>query len=104
MKRNETEVEKDLIECGYSLSHKTYVGKHSEHVANYVYSKENEIILLDQKRKSVVNYGLANVNVDLLDDPTLNNLRIKLFNLKTFIKSMNFEQRDELCGENDNEQ
>ena len=39
MKRKITELEKNLIEKGWELDHKTYYGKHSDKVLNYVYEK-----------------------------------------------------------------
>ena len=37
MKRKITELEKNLIEKGWELDHKTYTGKHSEKTFQYVY-------------------------------------------------------------------
>ena len=39
MKRKITELEKNLIEKGWELDHKTYTGKHSEKTFQYVYEK-----------------------------------------------------------------
>ena len=39
MKRKETQLELNLIEKGWELDHKTYTGKHSDKVLNYVYEK-----------------------------------------------------------------
>ena len=43
MKRKITELEENLIKKGWQLSHKTYVGKHSDKVENYVYLKVYEV-------------------------------------------------------------
>lgn len=39
MKRKKTQLELNLIEKGWELDHKTYTGKHSDKVLNYVYEK-----------------------------------------------------------------
>lgn len=39
MKRKKTQLEINLIEKGWELDHKTYTGKHSDKVLNYVYEK-----------------------------------------------------------------
>lgn len=39
MKRKKTQLEINLIEKGWQLDHKTYTGKHSDKVDNYVYEK-----------------------------------------------------------------
>lgn len=70
MKRHITELEKNLIEKGWELDHKTYTGKHSDKVLNYVYEKvyvkeytrkDGKVVvstwsarvLLDQKREKI---------------------------------------------------
>ena len=40
MKRNKTKLEENLIAKGWSLSFKTYFGKHKDKVQSYVYEKE----------------------------------------------------------------
>lgn len=39
MKRKKTQLEINLIEKGWELNHKTYTGKHSDKVLNYIYEK-----------------------------------------------------------------
>lgn len=64
MKRKETSLETNLISRGYHLSHKTYVGKHSDKVDTYVYVKNNGEILfsvaLDKNRNKIVHYSFKN--------------------------------------------
>ena len=49
MKRNITKLEENLIAKGWELDHKTYIGKHSEKVFQYVYEKVIDDIMLNGK-------------------------------------------------------
>lgn len=62
MKRHITELEKILISKGYRLDHKNYVGKYSQKVGGYVYTKNFDYVdkqytftlTLNQKRNDIV--------------------------------------------------
>ena len=79
--RKQTDLEKKLIELGLRLSYKTYTGKHSEYVKEYVYEGVMEIpyhgvgtaitlkVVIDPTRKLILdirNYEDLNIN-DLRD-------------------------------------
>lgn len=85
MKRKETFLDQKLAMAGWVLTKKTYVGKHSEHVGNYIYEKGNEEIVLDAKRERVVDYGIKGVGEDLFNDATLRPYLDQLRNLTDFV-------------------
>lgn len=85
MKRKETILEQRLISNGWILTQKTYFGKHSEHIGNYIYEKDDNKIILDAKREKVVDYGIKGVSEDLFNDATLRPYIDQLRNLTCFI-------------------
>ena len=65
MKRKQTLLEKNLIELGYSLSHKTYYGKNSSKVDRYVYIKDRDGLIIysvdiDRTREHIETYSFTN--------------------------------------------
>ena len=84
MKRTITDLEQKLIEKGFRLSHKTYSGKHSQFVNEYVYvgfvrclvGEESYIIatqvFLDQKRTTIKEIDMINRFGDVISDSKLN--------------------------------
>lgn len=64
MKREITKLEQKLIDNGYKLEFKSYVGKHSQKVEFYVYKGQLEdyqvLIYLDSKRVRVDHYCFEN--------------------------------------------
>ena len=62
-RRKETLLERNLIEKGYRLSHKTYEGKYSEKVNNYVYKHDNGAVeyqvSLDRTREKIDHYAFT---------------------------------------------
>lgn len=82
MKRKTTELEQKLLNCGFVLFGKTYTGKYSQHIENYIYKKVVEITLgeekvnttfvveLDQSRNNVDNYYFE-INYRQVDYKTL---------------------------------
>lgn len=84
MKRTITELENKLIEKGFRLSHKTYSGKHSQFVNEYVYDgfvrclvgEESYIIYtqvyLDPKRTTIKEIDMTNRFGDVISDKKLN--------------------------------
>lgn len=85
MKRKETILEQKLISNGFILTQKTYFGKHSEHIGNYIYEKDNWEIILDRKREMVKDYGIKGVSEDLFNDATLRPYIDQLRNLTDFV-------------------
>lgn len=61
MRRKQTQLETNLIELGYKLSHKTYYGKKSEKVDKYVFIKQNGHITyqvsIDRTREHICDYS-----------------------------------------------
>lgn len=88
MKRKETILEQRLISNGFILTQKTYFGKHSEHIGNYIYEKDNWEIILDRKREKVVDYGIKGVSEDLFNDATLRPYIDQLRNLTDFVSDI----------------
>lgn len=64
MKRKITELEKNLIDKGWELDHKTYYGKHSDKVLNYVYEKVYVKEYTRDDGKVIVNTWTARVLLD----------------------------------------
>ena len=64
MKREITKLEQKLIDNGYKLEFKSYVGKHSQKVEFYCYKGQLEdyevLIYLDSKRTRVDHYCFEN--------------------------------------------
>lgn len=64
MKREITKLEQKLIDNGYKLEFKSYVGKHSQKVEFYCYKGQLEdyevLIYLDSKRQMVDHYCFEN--------------------------------------------
>lgn len=88
MKRKETILEQRLISNGFILRQKTYFGKHSEHIGNYIYEKDNWEIILDRKREMVKDYGIKGVSEDLFNDATLRPYIDQLRNLTDFVSDI----------------
>ena len=96
MKRKVTDLEQKLINNGWCLTIKRYTGKHSEKTHCYEYHKTNDItnngksyeqvIQLDQKRSQIVNYGIANIQIDYLDREELDLIRFLFLELRHFVE------------------
>ena len=103
MKRKITELEEKLINSGWCLTLKRYTGKNSEKTFCYEYHKiadlrnegktYNQIIKLNQKRSQIVSYGIANVNIEYLDDDELLFIRSLYLQLDFFIKGLSREEK-----------
>lgn len=70
--RKQTDLEKKLIELGLRLSYKTYTGKHSEYVKEYVYEGVLEY---------EYNGCLVAVSIKVYIDPSRENVKDVKFNL-----------------------
>ena len=98
MKRKTTELEKKLLEDGWCLTIKRYTGKHSEKIHCYEYHKTSDlrnngksyeqIIELDQKRSQIVNYGIANIQINYLDDAELTLIRFLFLELRHYVERL----------------
>lgn len=98
MKRKITELEKKLLEDGWCLTIKRYTGKHSEKIHCYEYHKTSDlrnngksyeqIIELDQKRSQIVNYGIANIQINYLDDAELTLIRFLFLELRHYVERL----------------
>lgn len=104
MKRRKTQLELNLIEKGWELDHKTYTGKHSDKVLNYVYEKvysreferedgKIEIttwsarVLLDSKREHVVDVLVRSPLPNYIDEITASIIICKLGVIKQEVQS-----------------
>ena len=98
MKRKITELEQKLIENGWCLTIKRYTGKHSEKTHRYEYHKTSDlrnngksyeqIIELDTKRSQIVNYGIANIQINYLDNDGLMVIRFLFLELRHFVEKL----------------
>ena len=98
MKRKITELENKLIEDGWCLTIKRYTGKHSEKTHRYEYHKTSDIrnngkcyeqiIELDQKRSQIVNYGIANIQINYLDREELDLIRFLFLELRHYVERL----------------
>jgi len=101
MKRKVTDLEQKLINDGWCLTIKRYTGKHSEKTHCYEYHKTSDItnngksyeqvIQLDQKRSQIVNYGIANIQIDYLDREELDLIRFLFLELRHFVERVEKE-------------
>ena len=96
MKRKITDLEQKLINDGWCLAIKRYAGKHSEKTHSYEYHKiadlshdghkYEQIIVLSQKRDTVVKYGINNVQIGFLDSDELLFVRSLYLALKLYVE------------------
>lgn len=110
MKRKITKLEEKLINDGWCLTIKRYTGKGSNKVLCYEYHKTSDlrndnkvydqIIVLDQKRSQVVDYGIKNVCFDFVSDEEICLLRFLRLELKHFVERVDKEVN---WNTNDNE-
>lgn len=101
MKRKITELEQKLLDNGWYLANKRYTGKRSEKTLCYEYHKTSDIrnngksyeqvIQLDQKRSQIVNYGIANIQIDYLDREELDLIRFLFLELRHFVERVEKE-------------
>lgn len=68
MKRRITDLEKKLLENGYTLTSKLYKGKHSEKTCCYVYKNGHNAIKLDYTRTNVIDFAVLVLFVDCAID------------------------------------
>ena len=101
MKRKITDLEQQLINDGWCLAIKRYTGKHSEKTHRYEYHKTSDIrnngkcyeqiIELDQKRSQIVNYGIANIQINYLDREELDLIRFLFLELRHYVERVEQE-------------
>lgn len=100
MKRKVTELEQKLIENGWYLATKRYTGRGSNKILCYEYQKTSDIrnngktykqiIRLNQKRTVVVGYGIANLQIEYLNDDELMVIRFVFFELRKFVQKISW--------------
>ena len=98
MKRKVTELEQKLIENGWYLTTKRYTGRGSNKILCYEYQKTSDIrnngktykqiIRLNQKRTYVVGCGIANLQIEYLNDDELMVIRFVFFELRKFVERL----------------
>ena len=101
MKRKTTDLEQKLINDGWCLTIKRYTGKYSEKTHCYEYHKISDlrnngkcyeqIIELDQKRSQIVNYGIANIQINYLDRAELDLIRFLFLELRHYVERIEQE-------------
>ena len=115
MKREITKLEQKLIDNGYKLEFKSYVGKHSQKVEFYCYKGQLEdyqvLIYLDSKRQVVDHYCFENKTPRYIGLENIETLERVYKELTNFIYSisnemLNLEEQEEIVeileSENEN--
>ena len=110
MKRKITDLEQQLIEDGWCLTIKRYTGKHSEKTHRYEYHKTSDIrnngkcyeqiIELDQKRSQIVNYGIANIQINYLDRDELDLIRFLFLELRHYVERLTKVEESKVASVN----
>ena len=110
MKRKTTDLEQKLINDGWCLTIKRYTGKHSEKTHRYEYHKTSDIrnngksyeqvIELDQKRSQIVNYGIANIQINYLDREELDLIRFLFLELRHFVERLTKVEESKVASVN----
>ena len=99
MKREITKLEQKLIDKGYKLEFKSYVGKHSQKVEFYCYKGQLEdyevLIYLDSKRVRVDHYCFENKAPRYIDEENITTLERVYRELTDFIFSLSNEENQE---------
>ena len=79
MKRKTTELERNLKDLGFKLDHKTYCGKNSDKVLDYVFIRTNGYyeyqVFLNRERTQIVGYGFTNPTFVNFNDMTMEMLQ-----------------------------
>ena len=110
MKRKITDLEQKLINDGWCLTIKRYTGKHSEKTHCYEYHKISDIrnngksyeqvIELDQKRSQIVNYGIANIQINYLDREELDLIRFLFLELRHYVERLTKVEEPKIASVN----
>ena len=78
MRRKETQLEHNLNELGYKLSHKTYCGKKSEKVDEYIFLKQNRYTIyqvsIDRTREHINSFSFVDRSIALFNDNSIQEL------------------------------
>lgn len=122
MKRKITELEENLTKKGWQLSHKTYVGKHSDKVENYVYTKIYEVeherendgkiviyswdgmVLLDSKRVYIEDVFIKNPFRSFVNESVITFALSKWYQIQKEVYDCYPVNQGELSQEDVNEQ
>ena len=101
MKRKETKLEKNLQKIGFTLSYKTYEGKHQEKVSGYTFERKcnhtTYIVNLDKTRTQIVTYAFSNQYYDYFNKGRIEGLQEVLEFLGEELKKIyDFEKKETL--------
>ena len=79
MRRKQTELEYNLNELGYKLSHKTYCGKKSEKVDEYIFLKQSGYTIyqvsINRTREHINSFSFVNRSIALFNDNSIEELQ-----------------------------
>lgn len=79
MRRKQTQLETNLIELGYKLSHKTYYGKKSEKVDEYIFIRQighiTYQVSIDRTREHINSYSFTNREIMFFNDSSIEQLQ-----------------------------
>ena len=86
MRRKQTKLENNLYELGYRLDHKTYCGKKSDKVLDYVFIRTNGYyeyqVYLNRERTKIEGYCFTNPTIRTYNDMSLGLLQQDYENFK----------------------
>lgn len=91
MRRKQTKLENNLYELGYRLDHKTYCGKKSEKVDQFVYTKyKDEIyyVCLNRERTKIENYGFTSNRYTRYNSYSINDIKETYETLENSLKEI----------------
>lgn len=87
MRRKKTLLEENLDYLGFTLSHKTYTGKKSEKVYQYVYVRKQDFttynVFLDRTREHIVDFNFIDRSILFYNDKSMDILQEKLVGFST---------------------
>lgn len=91
MRRKETQLETNLIDLGYKLSHKTYCGKKSEKVDQFVYTKYKDdiyYVCLNRERTKIESFGFTSNRYTRYNSYSIEDLQITYETLENSLKDI----------------
>ena len=101
MRRKTTLLEENLYFLGYRLDHKTYSGKKSDKVFQYVYIKENlkngkdYYVNLNRERTKIESFGFISTTITKYNELTISVLVNEYDSMRAVMESIyDFEKED----------